>query len=120
MESTIYRNHMSQLKQSNLRYRRFAGFLLTLVCVLIFVLVFTKKTAGSYDGYNETYQSVMVTPGDTLWSLAEDYKMPGTSTRRFVKELKHINAMKKNDLKYGDFIIVPVYVSYQSLMEADH
>lgn len=36
-------------------------------------------------------ESYFVKPGDTLWSIALEYKQPGQDARKYIDEIKRIN-----------------------------
>ena len=38
-------------------------------------------------------ESYYVKPGDTLWSIALEYKQPGQDTRKYIDEIKRINGI---------------------------
>ena len=50
----------------------------------------------------------VVQPGDTLWSLAEDYTRPGGDVRATVALIRAGNEMSSGQLVVGDVIEVPV------------
>ncbi|MBR4014580.1 MAG: LysM peptidoglycan-binding domain-containing protein [Anaerotignum sp.] len=64
----------------------------------------TGRTKRTY------YESVQVTKGDTLWSIAQAYKQENEKTERMVKTIMEFNGMKTPNIKSGVSIIVPVTV----------
>ena len=46
--------------------------------------------------------------GDTLWEIAEEYKMDGTETEQMVDEIMEVNGLKNTNVRTGESIIVPV------------
>ena len=54
------------------------------------------------------YECVQVEKGDTLWEIAEEYKMEGTDTEQMVDEILEVNGMKNTNIRTGESIIVPV------------
>lgn len=54
------------------------------------------------------YECVQVEKGDTLWEIAEEYKMSGTDTEHMVDEIMAINGMSHANIRAGESIIVPV------------
>lgn len=38
-------------------------------------------------------ESYFVKPGDTLWSIAQEFKQPGQDTRKYIDEIKRINGI---------------------------
>ena len=54
------------------------------------------------------YECVQVQKGDTLWEIAEEYKMDGTDTEQMVDEIMAVNGLKNTNIRAGESIIVPV------------
>ena len=52
-----------------------------------------------------TYQ---VTAGESLWTIAERYKEPGTDTRDMVRHIKRLNHLDSSDIFAGQVIVVEV------------
>lgn len=57
---------------------------------------------------NVFYCSYDIKNGDSLWSIAEDWKWDGCSTRSYIEEVKQINHIYDEDKLISDrFIILP-------------
>lgn len=57
------------------------------------------------------YKSVAVSNNDTLWSIAEQY-MDGEhydSVEDYIEEVKRMNALPDDTIRYGEYLIVPYY-----------
>lgn len=54
------------------------------------------------------YECVQVQKGDTIWGIAEEYKMDGTDTEQMVDEIMELNSIKNTNVRSGESIIVPV------------
>lgn len=52
-------------------------------------------------------QRVIVSPGDTLWSIAESYKPTGTDTRIFITGIRQKNGLNGSEIHAGDELILP-------------
>ncbi len=52
-------------------------------------------------------QSVIVSPGDTLWSIAESHKPKGTDTRIFIVGIQQKNGLTGSEIQAGDELILP-------------
>ncbi len=55
-----------------------------------------------------SYESYVVQDGDTLWTIASEYKFGDYSTREFVSEIKTLNGLSKDTIHTGCYILVPV------------
>lgn len=79
----------------------------------VFSLLFAS-TAEANDGSNEVYykhyQVIRVSPGDTLWSIAEEYYMADVQTiRDYVDEVERINQRYDGAIYAGERILIPYY-----------
>ena len=50
---------------------------------------------------------VVIAPGDTLWSLAQEVAQPGEDLRDVVRAIQRLNGMETVDLRAGDVVLVP-------------
>jgi LysM repeat protein len=53
-------------------------------------------------------KQVSVQPGDTLWSIAQEHKPAGKSTRQYVADIRAINDVDPGHLYPGMTIEVPI------------
>lgn len=69
----------------------------------------TFAMGGQKELQTETYyECVQVEKGDTLWEIAEEYKMDGEKTEHMVEAIQDLNGMKSANIQAGESIIVPV------------
>lgn len=56
------------------------------------------------------YTSVTIRPGDTLWSIAEEY-MPedDTDTKKYIEEIMELNHLHSFKIHSGGSLVVPYY-----------
>lgn len=54
------------------------------------------------------YECVQVEKGDTLWEIANEYKMDGEKTEHMMDAIMELNGMKNANIRSGESIIVPV------------
>ena len=54
------------------------------------------------------YECVQVEKGESLWEIAEEYKMDGADTEQMVDEIMEVNGLKNTNIRAGESIIVPV------------
>jgi len=118
--TSVYNEHRTR-RVSKMRRNSFKKNLIR-VCAI--VLIFTAavaaviimscnavRTHASVSGANKYYRSVTIMPGDTLWSIAEEYMDPMqyTDARDYIKELRQINSLDSDSIKSGCHIIVTCY-----------
>ena len=59
---------------------------------------------------NVYYQPIDIVKNDTLWKIAQEYKVDTMSTPYYVAQIQEVNNMKNDKIKVGQKIIIPVYV----------
>ena len=81
-----------------------------LLLTMALVLCLGTLAMGGQKGVQTTtyYECVQVQKGDTLWEIAEEYKMDGTDTEQMVDEIMEVNGLKNTNVRTGESIIVPV------------
>ncbi len=55
----------------------------------------------------DAYTEIIVSPGDTLWSIARDYYGSSVDKRLAVYEIRNANHMKDTSLRAGQMIRLP-------------
>lgn len=88
-----------------------------LIGILSIMLVFCtnrfthKVNAQDQDVLHKYYTSIIVQPGDTLWSIADQYYELGyDSHNAYIKEVLQINHLSNADeLICGTSIVIPYY-----------
>ncbi len=78
---------------------------------LFFVLatsVFSARHAAYAESVsNVTYETIRVQPGDSLWSLAEEYPIEGLSTQETSDMIRNVNHLEHGSLAAGAYLKVP-------------
>lgn len=99
------------------------NFMKILAIVVIFIAAVSAvlimscnavKTNAAVNSGTKYYKSVIIEPGDTLWSIAERYMDDSEyyDTRDYIKELRTINNLATDNIKCGNHLIVP-YIIYE-------
>ncbi len=74
----------------------------------VFMLIQAATMAFSYIPDSEReYKTVVVSSGDTLWSIACEYA--GGDVRNKIKDIKNFNNLTSDVLTVGEHIRVPLY-----------
>lgn len=91
-------------------------YFFALVMIVMVMSCFFGKTfvmANEEDDtavYKRYYTTREVKKGDTLWSIAEQYRAhSGMSVREYVNEVKTINGMISDEIHAGDIISVTYF-----------
>jgi multisubunit Na+/H+ antiporter MnhC subunit len=78
---------------------------------LFFVLatsVFSARHAAYAESVsNVTYETIRVQPGDSLWSLAEEYPIEGLSAQETSDMIRNVNHLEHGSLAAGAYLKVP-------------
>ena len=87
------------------KQRQKALLLVMLVVAIVVTFVFNGNTNAN-EKYNVT--SVTVKSGDTLWSIAKEYKPDGKDIRQFICELSEFNQIDNASILVGQTIFIPL------------
>lgn len=89
-----------------LRRQRSAFFM---VLMVVFVMM-AHSAFSKQENANKTYEviSVTVQPGDTLWSIAKEYKPKGADLREFVYEIEANNGIEDCEIFSGQTLFIPI------------
>ena len=102
--------------QHTLESRPVLKRMILLVGALIVILLCTfalstlataKHTQAAQRGTQTTYESIRISGGDSLWSIAQEYRGL-ENTADFVEELKVLNNLSSDRIQTGSYILVPV------------
>ena len=82
------------------------------VALTLFVVLATSVFSARHAAYaesvsNVTYETIRVQPGDSLWSLAEEYPIEGLSTQETSDLIRNVNHLEHGSLAAGAHLKVP-------------
>lgn len=89
-----------------LRRQRRTFFVVVMLIIMMMAHSAFSKTDMATDGCR--IESVRVTSGDTLWSIAEEYKPEGKDLREFVYEIANDNGLSDCGIYCGQILYIPV------------
>jgi Tfp pilus assembly protein FimV len=58
--------------------------------------------------------SIQVSPSDTLWSIADSHRLPGTTTAQMVAIIADANSLSRSGLRPGTVLRVPAQATSES------
>jgi len=63
------------------------------------------------DDHSKSYEHVIVSEGQSLWSIADTYTMEnGMTQTEFIKWVQKENNLKTVDIKQGQTLIIPIKI----------
>ena len=80
---------------------------LTLFFVLATSVFSARHAAYAESVSNVTYETIRIQPGDSLWSLAEEYPIEGLSTQETSDMIRNANHLEHGSLAAGAHLKVP-------------
>lgn len=80
---------------------------LTLFFVLATSVFSARHAAYAESVSNVAYETIRVQPGDSLWSLAEEYPIEGLSTQETSDMIRNVNHLEHGSLATGAYLKVP-------------
>jgi len=97
--------------------KKIAVILIFTICLVLTLAItfgsFLSKARDKefYVTYYKYYTNIEIQPGDTLWSLAEDYMDDNYESREdYIAEVRQINSLNSDcDIISGQFLIMPYY-----------
>ncbi len=80
-----------------------------MVSVIFFSVLVSAKGNGAEETGYKYYTSVRIGQGDTLWTIAEQYCTDPAEIRSYIKELKSINNLERDEIHAGNYLTVVYY-----------
>lgn len=109
------RNYIRKLqRQKEIRRKIVLAILsvcIILTCALSYSALISNASSEATDISYKYFTSIEVSYGDTLWSIAEEYKDVEfyDSTEEYIEEVVRMNHLTSTSIKAGQFLIVPYY-----------
>lgn len=81
----------------------------TRVLILLLALTSIFLLLGNTGAADEpvAVSTVVVQPGDTLWSISEGIAEPGSDIREVVVDVKTLNSLSTSSLQVGQTLLLP-------------
>lgn len=82
---------------------------ITIGCI-IFGSIFSAGEASASDvAKYKYYKSITIEKGDSLWSIAEEYRTSDVSTKAYIDELIELNNLTSNTIHEGQHLVITYY-----------
>lgn len=97
------------MKRRNTRKMKIRLFKISVIALILVttLLSFSALSSGDKKTYDE-FEEVYVRPGDTLWTIAEDFYGNGVDIREAVYAIKECSGIDSGALSVGQKLLVPV------------
>ncbi len=105
------RNRVLTPRQKQVVTRKL-GLLLSTLMIAVVLSVFVSglgSKAKAADNYHKYYTSIAIMPGDTITEYYNTYGEHYKNSSDYIEEVCMINSIDADDLKAGNYIIVPYY-----------
>ncbi len=109
------RNYKKKLRRQKEIKRRIVFAILSvciiLTCALSYGVLVSNASSEDTDISYKYFTSIEVSYGDTLWSIAEEYKDAEfyASTEDYIDEVVRMNHLTSSNIKAGQYLIIPYY-----------
>lgn len=109
------RNYKRKLRrQKEIRRKIILAILsvcIILTCALSYSALISNASAEVTDISYKYFTSIEVSYGDSLWSIAEEYKDDKfyDSTEDYIEEVVRMNHLTSSNIKAGQCLIIPYY-----------
>ena len=85
---------------------------ITLSILFSFIFYSNRAAAENSREVYSYYTSYEIQPGDTLWTIADQFMNPETSDKRaFIKNIKRLNHLTEDEITAGNYLVIE-YSSY--------
>lgn len=95
-------------------HRNFSGskkLLITITVVMLLVVTSTGMisafASSGHANHNNLNEVLVVSPGESLWSIAVNHKPESMDTRKYVSLLREVNQLNNSDIRAGDVLELP-------------
>jgi len=82
---------------------------LGIITIFIFLIILLITNALKEPQYTESYKTIYISKGETLWSIAEEYKIPNQDIRDYIDQIKQLNNMKTATIYEGQALTIIIY-----------
>ena len=82
---------------------------LGMTAILVFLIILLITNALYEPKYTESYKTIYISKGETLWSIAEEYKKPNQDIRDYIHQLEKLNNMDSAYVYEGQALTIIIY-----------
>ena len=106
----MYTNRRSGKR--SLGQRALSVLIMVLFITLVWLIVIHPAAAGrNANAENIQYISLQIEEGDTLWSIASEYRPASQDVFHYMDQIRNVNHMHTDTIIADRYLIIPVYSS---------
>ena len=73
------------------------------------ILTDAKAETDNHETVYKYYKSIEIKSGDTLWSIANEYKSENCTTQDYISEVKTLNGLVTDNIQDGQHLMIVYY-----------
>lgn len=110
-EARIYNNKIRRIHERRRNIILFVATICLVVLLSVTVSGFLSKAKSRTEAVQyKYYKSIVVNYGDTLWTIASEYKgAEYKSADEYIMEVKRMNGLKDDSITAGNYLIIPYF-----------
>ncbi len=98
---------MKRRSRRQMKIKMFKMLVVALVLVTAFLSI-SSLSSGDKKSYND-YIEYYVAPGDTLWTIAEEYYGDGIDIREAIYAIKECSEISGGQIGIGQKLLLPIF-----------
>lgn len=91
--------------------RRLLSIIILTVFLLIAALLIRQHHSAfiaEAEGEPQRYMSIQIEEGDSLWSIASEYKSDTTDIKHYINTVRELNNIKGSEIYASQYLIIPL------------
>ena len=109
-------NKQVRNKRQKTNGKRKAAILIATLCIIIgFGILYGSLFADARDSEDDVsvnykyYKSIAIEAGDSLWSIAQEYKTDSCSTEDYINEIMELNSLTSEEIHESQHLMIVYY-----------
>ena len=103
--------HRIQKHRQSYAMRRLLSVIILSVFLLIIALLIRQHHSAfiaEADAEPQRYMSIQIEEGDSLWSIASEYKSDTTDIKHYINTVRELNNIKGSEIYASQYLIIPI------------
>lgn len=104
--------YLSHFLKSNKRITIIIVVAISVIFIMFGLVTKTVFASNSKNNSHKTITSIEIEKGDTLWSIAKEYRTNDSiNLKSYIKEIMNTNGLLSETIHEGEYLIIPYYVA---------